>query len=45
MLMLLCIQVVQINNNEYDWKEKKINIFLMQTSQKKKWTCHESKKS
>jgi hypothetical protein len=35
MLMLLCIQVVQINDNEYDWKEKKINNFVMQTSQKK----------
>jgi hypothetical protein len=35
MLMLLCIQVVQINDNESDWREKKRNNFLMQTSQKK----------
>ncbi len=32
--MLFCIQVVQINDNESDRREKKINI-LMQTSQKK----------
>jgi hypothetical protein len=36
MLVLLCIQVVQINNNESNWirKEKK-NNFLLQTNKKK----------
>jgi len=35
MLILLCIQVVQINDNESDGKEKKINNFLMQTREPK----------
>jgi hypothetical protein len=27
MLVLLCVQVVQINNNESNWREKKKQLF------------------
>jgi hypothetical protein len=36
MVVLFCVQVVQINNNEPSWKEKKRknNNFLMETSKR-----------
>jgi hypothetical protein len=40
MLVLLCVQVVQTNNNEFNWREKK-NIFLLQT--KDMWACQIAK--
>jgi hypothetical protein len=39
MLVLLCVQVVQINNNESSWREKKKQF----TQAKDTQTCQESK--
>jgi len=34
-LMLFCVQVVQISNNEYSWREEKKNSnFILQTSKR-----------
>jgi hypothetical protein len=38
MLLLFCVQVVQINNNESNWKEKKK---LSSADNKHIWTCQE----
>jgi hypothetical protein len=32
MLVLLCVQVVQINNNESNWKEKRKKILVQTTN-------------
>jgi hypothetical protein len=29
MLVLLCVQVVQTNNNESNWREKKKQLFIV----------------
>jgi hypothetical protein len=44
MLMLFCVQVVQTNNNESSWKEKKKQQLSNIDKQKIIWTCQESKK-
>jgi hypothetical protein len=43
MLVLLCVQVVQINNNESNWKKKKTTFFYCKQA-KDIWACQESRK-
>jgi len=42
MLMLLCVQIVQTNNNESNWKEKKETTFYSRQAIDM-WPCQENK--
>jgi hypothetical protein len=43
MLVLFCVQVVQTNNNEFSWKEKKKTTTLYCRPAKDMQACQENK--
>jgi hypothetical protein len=43
--VLFCVQVVQINNNEFNWREKKEITTFYYRQAKDMWVCQEIKKS
>jgi hypothetical protein len=45
MFMLLCIQVVQINNNESNWRKKKETTSFYCKQAKTMQACQERKKN
>jgi hypothetical protein len=42
LVLLICVQVVQINNNESNWRGKKKTTILYCKQEKDMWTCQES---